>query len=314
MGWLARRVIAHDLFRHQQVLVGDRVRLEPLGPHVLEPYLRMLADPEGRELTGTHAEFTVEQTVAWLRTRSEQHDRADWAAVEPGTGTFLGEAVLNDLDADNESIGFRIALAGPEVYGRGFGTEINRLVVDHALDDLGLHRIELEVFDTNPRAQRVYEKCGFVVEGRRRDALLWNGVRHDIVTMAILRTDLRPGRVTPGRSARRRSRPTAPTSGSPPPGCAEPPTRNSPGTGDAVGRPEERRAGAVARRAVDRRRRGCRCRRSRSAGVRISRHSTPVRTSSPGGHHVEHPVGVRVGRARARPSRRRAAPGRAAAR
>jgi RimJ/RimL family protein N-acetyltransferase len=180
-----------DAFRHQPTLMGERVRLEPLGPAVLSGYWQMLQDPEGQRLTGTHAEFTLEQTEGWLRSRADQHDRADWAAIELATGEFVGEVVLNDLDPDNESVGFRISLAGPAVFGRGFGTEVTRLVLDHAFDTVGLHRVELEVYEHNPRARRVYEKCGFVLEGRRRDALLWDGVRYDALTMAVLSTDPR---------------------------------------------------------------------------------------------------------------------------
>jgi RimJ/RimL family protein N-acetyltransferase len=43
----------------------------------------------------------------------------------------------------------------------------------------------------NPRARRVYEKCGFRVEGVRRDALRWAGAWHDAVVMAVLSTDER---------------------------------------------------------------------------------------------------------------------------
>jgi RimJ/RimL family protein N-acetyltransferase len=185
-------MVASDAFRNQPVLLGERVRLEPLGPAVLDAYWAALNDPEGRRLTGTHAEFTLEQTHRWLRTRAEQHDRADWAATSVADGGYLGEAVLSDLDSDNEVCGFRIALAGPHVYGRGYGTEITRLVVAHAFDVVGLHRLELQVYAFNPRAQRVYEKCGFRVEGRRRDALLWDGERVDVLDMGILRTDPRP--------------------------------------------------------------------------------------------------------------------------
>jgi RimJ/RimL family protein N-acetyltransferase len=186
-------MVPADAFRHVPVLTGSRVRLEPLGPAVLEPYWQALEDPEGRRLTGTHAEFTREQAENWLRTRAEHHDRADWAAVRIEDGEYLGEAVVLDLDAENESAGYRVALAGPHVYGRGYGTEVTRLVVDHALDTVGLHRLELEVFAYNPRARRVYEKCGFRLEGRRRDALLWEGSRHDVLVMSVLRTDPRPG-------------------------------------------------------------------------------------------------------------------------
>jgi RimJ/RimL family protein N-acetyltransferase len=185
-------VIDADAFRDPPVLTGDRVRLEPLGPRVLEPYWRMLQDPEGRRLTGTHRGFSRAQAQAWLGSRHGHADRADWAVLRRADDEFLGEAVLMDLDLENGSAAYRIGLASPAVFGQGYGTEVTRLVTAWALDTVGLHRVELEVYSHNPRAQRVYEKCGFRVEGRRRGALLWNGDRYDAVVMGLLRTDARP--------------------------------------------------------------------------------------------------------------------------
>ena len=186
-------MIRSDLFRDQPVLTGELVRLEPLTESVLEDYLAALADPEVRRLTGSHGpdddRATVEQ---WLATRSQQHDRADWAVLRRSDGAFLGEAVLNDFDPDNASANYRILLAGARVFGKGYGTETTRLVLDYALDVAGLHRVSLGVFDFNPRARRVYEKCGFQLEGRLRHALRWDGQWHDELVMAALSTDPRP--------------------------------------------------------------------------------------------------------------------------
>ncbi len=188
------RVLPSDVFRTQPVLVGPRVRLEPLTEVVLEEYLLGLADPEVRRLTGSHMTITPAEAERWLATRREQHDRADWAVTRREDDAFLGEAVLNDFDPANESVSYRVWPAGPHLFGRGYGTEVTQLVVDHALDELGVHRLALEVFDLNPRARRVYEKCGFVVEGRLRDALVWEGQRHDALIMALLRAAARPHR------------------------------------------------------------------------------------------------------------------------
>jgi len=57
---------------------------------------------------------------------------------------------------------------------------------------LGLHRISLGVYDFNPRAQASYAKLGFVLEGRLRDALFWDGEWHDELIMSVLATDPRP--------------------------------------------------------------------------------------------------------------------------
>lgn len=184
-------MIAPDAFRDQPTLVGPRVRLEPLTTAVLTDYLAGMDDPDVTRLTGTQESFHRDQIERWLATRADKHDRADWAVLRSADGAFLGEAVINDFDPVNESANFRIWLAGTQVFGQGYGTEATRLVVSYALDVVGLHRLSLGVFDFNPRAQRVYAKCGFVLEGRRRDVLYWDGEWHDELVMAVLASDPR---------------------------------------------------------------------------------------------------------------------------
>lgn len=184
-------MIAADVFRDQPVLVGKRVRLEPLTEAVFDAVWSMLQEPEGRRLTGTHASFTAGEVREWLTSRRDHHDRADWAVLRIADGEFLGEAVVLDFDPVNETAGYRVALSHPRLYGQGYGTEITRLVVDYALDTVGLYRLGLEVFDFNPRAIHVYEKCGFRVEGVKRGALLWDEERHDTVLMSIRHGDPR---------------------------------------------------------------------------------------------------------------------------
>ena len=60
------------------------------------------------------------------------------------------------------------------------------MVLRHAFEALGLHRVSLEVYAFNPRGQRAYEKAGFVVEGVRRDALRFDGEWVDAVVMSVL--------------------------------------------------------------------------------------------------------------------------------
>jgi RimJ/RimL family protein N-acetyltransferase len=191
--WFTGPVISSAIFRNQAVLTGPRVQLEPLGSQHYDGLRPMLDDPESMRLTGSQQVFSDDVMRQWLATRQDHHDRADWAIIRLADGLVLGEAVLNQLDTHNASVNFRISLVGPSVFGQGYGTEATSLVVDYALDVAGLHRVSLEVYDFNPRAQRVYEKCGFVVEGRARDALLWDGEWHDAISMGILSTDPRPG-------------------------------------------------------------------------------------------------------------------------
>jgi RimJ/RimL family protein N-acetyltransferase len=181
-----------DPFRDQPVVKGDRVRLEPQGLEHFDGLWQMLNDEEGARMTGSRHRFEEEFARTWVATRQDHDDRADFAVVRNDDGEVLGEVVLNELDATNACCNFRIGLRGPEVFGKGYGTEATGLLLDYAFDLVGLHRVELEVYEFNPRGRRCYEKAGFVQEGVRRKALHWEGEWYDVVLMGILASDPRP--------------------------------------------------------------------------------------------------------------------------
>jgi hypothetical protein len=56
----------------------------------------------------------------------------------------------------------------------------------YALNQLRLRRLSLCVVAYNLRAIRAYEKCGFRIEGREREAALVDGQWHDDVMMGML--------------------------------------------------------------------------------------------------------------------------------
>ena len=121
----------------------------------------MVNDPVGLDLTATTSTFDFDQIRAWCASRQDQDQRLDLAVVDNESGEVVGEVVLNEFDPQTESANFRIALRGDRWFGRGFGTEATRLVVEHGLLAVGLRRIHLGVLKRNPRAVRTYEKVGF---------------------------------------------------------------------------------------------------------------------------------------------------------
>ena len=76
-----------------------------------------------------------------------------------------------------------------DCWDQGYGTEATRLILDYAFNVLGLHNIRLSVYDFNPRGVRAYEKAGFKVIGRRRQALRLGHERHDMIIMDALATE-----------------------------------------------------------------------------------------------------------------------------
>ncbi|MEU8027479.1 GNAT family protein [Streptomyces sp. NPDC049099] len=167
-------------------LTGRKTVLRPFTESDADIMWEIIADPEVVRFTyEPSTELTLERLRSWYGSRATAPDRLDLAVTDPGTGEVLGEVVLYDYDPAARSCTFR-TLIGPRGRGRGIGTEATRLIVGHGFGQLGLHRIQLEVYGHNARARRVYEKVGFVVEGVRREVRLQDGAWADEVIMSIL--------------------------------------------------------------------------------------------------------------------------------
>ncbi|GGO41632.1 GNAT family N-acetyltransferase [Deinococcus humi] len=184
-------MVATPALASPATLATARMHLVPMSTDYLNQVMDSLQHDEFMRLTGTRGSFTRDAVERFLARVTQADDRADWAILRASDDAYLGEVALNDLDQDNRSMNFRIALNGPAVVGQGYGTEATRAVVEYGFDTVGLHRISLGVYAFNPRARRVYEKCGFIHEGVERDALYWEGEWVDQHRMSMLATDPR---------------------------------------------------------------------------------------------------------------------------
>jgi RimJ/RimL family protein N-acetyltransferase len=82
-----------------------------------------------------------------------------------------------------------IGIGEREYWGKGYGTDAMKLVVQYAFMELGLQRVSLGLHEYNARALKSYEKVGFRLEGRTRQDVLREGRRTDTLWMGILRDD-----------------------------------------------------------------------------------------------------------------------------
>jgi diamine N-acetyltransferase len=123
---------------------------------------------------------------AWL----DENAKAN-AEVDPSTANFtiydrsdgapVGTCALMDISHRHARATFGILLG--ERRGQGLGTDATRLTLDWAFNVLSLRNVLLEVHPWNAGAIRAYERAGFKLIGRRRDALVALGRRSDEVYM-----------------------------------------------------------------------------------------------------------------------------------
>jgi diamine N-acetyltransferase len=173
------------------MLYGEHIRLRGVEREDIPTFVRWFNDPEVRRGLLMYAPMSKAQEERWFEDMLERKDDFLFAveALIDGTWVHIGNVGLHRIDWKNRTATFGIALGEKSFWNRGFGTDATRTMLRFAFDELNLNRVELEVFDDNPRAQRCYEKCGFRREGTRRQARFCEGGYHDAHIMAILREE-----------------------------------------------------------------------------------------------------------------------------
>lgn len=106
------------------------------------------------------------------------------------TYDFIGIVRMDEIDRANRSVRIGADIV-PELRGQGYGNKTYTLLKKYCFDFLNVHRIWLAVLDTNDVALRLYEKQGFRVEGRYREAIFRDSAYHDYITMSILEYEYR---------------------------------------------------------------------------------------------------------------------------
>jgi RimJ/RimL family protein N-acetyltransferase len=86
----------------------------------------------------------------------------------------------------NRRASLGIIIGEKAYWGRGYGTEAVKLMLDYGFGVLNLNSVELGVYSFNRRAIRCYEKVGFRRIGIHRQARILAGVPHDALFMDIL--------------------------------------------------------------------------------------------------------------------------------
>ena len=153
--------------------------LELMTHDDVEPYLAVIR-PRDRE--GLEAEIE--------RSRSEPDEFGRFVIeVDGKPAGLMGFEVANRRS--------RIANLGslavhPDFRGRRLADRAAQLFQRHLIFELGFHRLQLEIYGFNERAQSHAKRAGFVKEGVRRKAYWRNDEWVDGVIFGLVREDLEP--------------------------------------------------------------------------------------------------------------------------
>ncbi len=105
--------------------------------------------------------------------------------------TPVGHIELTHIDRRNRCATVARVLVHAEHRGQGVGREMLLQALRVGFDELGLHRVELLVFDFNQPAIRAYEHAGMKIEGLLRDVRQVGDGFWSVYQMSILESEWR---------------------------------------------------------------------------------------------------------------------------
>jgi RimJ/RimL family protein N-acetyltransferase len=172
------------------MLKGDRVVLRPIQAADRERLYELVETLEIRAMASNAPPLplSLEEIEArdarWLE---EPHPDSAWFAIE-ADGEPIGICGLHQIEPYHQraELGIRI---GEPFWGRGFGQDAVRTLVDYAFRHLNLMKVSLRVLADDERAVGAYRKAGFEEEGRLRSHTWYDGARRDELVMSVLRPE-----------------------------------------------------------------------------------------------------------------------------
>ena len=165
---------------------GSRICFMPLEIEHASIYRSWINDPENHQFLRRYRPLGAAEEKEWLEKAHERkEDHSFEIALREGERP-IGICSLRLKEQPSRTGDVGITIGERKCQGNGYGREAIRLLLDYGFATLGLHRIELCVYENNPRAIRCYERCGFRKEGVRREARWWAGRWWNIFDYAIL--------------------------------------------------------------------------------------------------------------------------------
>ena len=105
---------------------------------------------------------------------------------------YIGNIILSDIDWINRSASTSTMIGDKAEWEKGYATEAKMIFLNFVFEERGLNRINSSILDTNRASLKVQEKCGYKLEGTKRQAVYKGGQYIDLHILGLLREEFEP--------------------------------------------------------------------------------------------------------------------------
>ncbi|MDO8522838.1 MAG: GNAT family protein [bacterium] len=173
-------------------LIGKQIILRPIKLSDAEHFVKWVSDPEVNKFT-TRNKITLKEELKWIKGMRKTKNTFIFA-IDTKDGTHIGSAGIHDMNRKDKNAIFGILIGDKKYWNKGYGTDATTVLLNYGFNKLKLHRIELFVYEYNPRAIKVYKRLGFKLEGIKREQVFYKNKFYDVLNFGILDREYKRGR------------------------------------------------------------------------------------------------------------------------
>lgn len=148
--------------KYNVIFESDNILYVNVDEKLIEDYLVMVNDPEVQKgISHKTRVYTYEQELGWVNEKLAEKAPI-FSMIEKETGDYIGNVEIMHVRDGIGEIGIAIT---PIKQNKHFGQEAMTAIINYALNIMRLDNVDLNVYKTNPKAIRCYEKAGFIADG-----------------------------------------------------------------------------------------------------------------------------------------------------
>lgn len=107
--------------------------------------------------------------------------------IENKSNNYIGNVKLGPINWVHRRAEMGRFIGDKKVHGKGYGTEVTKLILYYAFRILNLNKITCGAFCDNISSIKSNQKCGFEIEGKLKNHNYLDGKYRDILRFGILR-------------------------------------------------------------------------------------------------------------------------------
>lgn len=171
------------------MLSGKKCYLRLMEEKDIPFKVKWINNPEVRSTLNFDYPVSEVATKKWLNNACTNPSRKDFFICDKRTDEPIGFGGLIGIDYKNSKAESYMTIGELSYQGKGYGTEIRKLILDYAFKELNLNKVYAYVWEKNAPMYNLNRKVGFQEEGLLKEDILSHGELRNRYVMGVMRND-----------------------------------------------------------------------------------------------------------------------------